>query len=117
LQPEQGWLDHYVNKFGDEEPDITSNYFPQRYPHAAYAAMVSYLDEQVGKLIQQLKDLGIYENTLIVFTSDNGPITSTEYFNSGGGFPAGRGYGKGNLHEAGIRVPMIAEWPGVIEDR
>jgi arylsulfatase len=115
LQAPKEWIDYYVKKFGDEDPTNQFNYFPQRYPNATYAAMVSYLDDQIGKLVKQLKELGIYENTLIMFTSDNGPIVSTEYFQSGGPFPAGRAYGKGNVNEAGIRVPLIASWPAVIK--
>ncbi len=66
---------HYVNKFGDEKP-YTGNkdyFFPAVIPRATYAAMISYWDEQIGGLINKLKELGIYDNTIIIFTSDNGP--------------------------------------------
>lgn len=120
LQAPQEWIDYYVDKFGDEEPYLGDmGYFPCRYPHATYAAMVSYLDNNVGRLVQQLKDLGIYENTLIIFTSDNGPTfnggSDSQWFDSGGPFRSERGYGKGYLYEGGIRVPMIAIWPQVIK--
>uniref|UniRef100_UPI003217D7C0 arylsulfatase n=1 Tax=uncultured Draconibacterium sp. TaxID=1573823 RepID=UPI003217D7C0 len=120
LQAPQRWVDYYVNKFGDEEPYLgDKGYFPHRYPHAAYAAMISYLDENVGKLVQQLKDLGIYENTLIVFTSDNGATynggTDSHWFNSGGLFKSEYGWGKGFTHEGGIRTPMVACWPNQIK--
>jgi arylsulfatase len=120
LQAPQRWVDYYVKKFGDEEP-YTGNkgYFPCRYPHATYAAMISYLDENVGKLIKQLKDLGIYDNTLIIFTSDNGPTynggTDSPWFDSAHPFRSEFGKGKGFVYEGGIRVPMIAEWPGKIK--
>lgn len=119
LQAPQRWVDYYVKKFGDEKPYLgDKGYFPHRYPHAAYAAMISYLDEQVGLLVQKLKDLGLYENTLIIFTSDNGPTynggTDSPWFNSAGPFKSEFGWGKGFTHEGGFRVPMIASWPGKI---
>jgi len=120
LQAPKEWIDKYVNKFGDESPYLgEGGYFPQRYPHAAYAAMISYLDHQVGLLIEQLKKLGIYENTLVIFSSDNGPTfnggTDSEWFDSAGPFRSDQGWGKAYVHEGGIRVPMIASWPGKIE--
>jgi arylsulfatase len=120
LQAPQKWVDYYVEKFGDEEPYINKRgrmgYFSCRYPHATYAAMISYLDENVGKLVAQLKELGIYDNTLIMFSSDNGPLDYyTPNIKSSVPFRAGSEYNKGYVHEGGIRVPMIACWPGVIE--
>ncbi|WKN30645.1 arylsulfatase [Porifericola rhodea] len=119
LQAPQRWVDYYVEKFGEEEPYLGDrSYYPHPNPKAAYAAMISYLDENVGKLVQQLKDLGIYENTLIIFTSDNGPSfnggTESPWFNSGGPFNSEKGRGKGYVYEGGIRVPMIASWPAQI---
>ncbi|MCU4177588.1 arylsulfatase [Carboxylicivirga sp. N1Y90] len=120
LQAPQKWVNYYQNKFGDEEPYMgDKGYYPHRYPKAAYAAMISYLDEKVGELVQTLKENGTYDNTLIIFTSDNGPTynggTESEWFNSAGPFRSAYGYGKGFLHEGGIRVPMIASWPKKIK--
>jgi arylsulfatase len=120
LQAPRKWVDYYVEKFGDEKPYLGERgYFPHRYPHAAYAAMVSYLDEQVGEIVETLKELGIYENTIVFFSSDNGPTWSggadSPWFDSAKPFISERGWGKGNVTEAGIRVPMIAHWPGKIK--
>ena len=119
LQAPERWVKYYREKFGDEEPYTGSGYFPCRYPRATYAAMISYLDEQVGGLVAKLKELGIYENTIIMFTSDNGPASNAGadplWFDSAYPFKGGRGWGKGTVREGGIRVPMIVTWEGFIK--
>lgn len=89
-------------------------YGSQSEPHAAFAAMVETIDENVGELMTKLAELGIADNTLVIFTSDNGPHQEgghdPDYFKSNGGL---RGH-KRDLYEGGIRVPMIAVWPGAI---
>jgi arylsulfatase A-like enzyme len=99
----------------DDGPEFRKgDYGSQAEPHAAFAAMVDTLDENVGELMAKLKELGIADNTLVIFTSDNGPHQEAghdpDYFKSNGGL---RGY-KRDLYEGGIRVPMIAHWPGKI---
>jgi len=120
LQAPERWVNYYVNKFGTEEPYLgDKGYFPCHYPHATYAAMISYLDEQVGGLIAKLKELNIYENTVIIFTSDNGPISvggsDAVWFNSAQPFKSDQGWVKGSLREGGIRYPMIVAWEGKIK--
>lgn len=90
-------------------------YESQEEPNATFVAMIEVLDTQVGEIMSKVKELGIEDNTLIIFTSDNGPHreggANPKYFNSNGIF---KGF-KRDLYEGGIRVPMIASWPGKIK--
>ncbi len=119
LQAPDRWVKHYQQKFGPEKPYSGRSYFPNYTPRATYAAMISYLDEQVGELVAALKKQGVYENTLIIFTSDNGPTyaggADTPFFDSANPFRTEYGWAKGFFHEGGIRVPMIASWPEKIQ--
>jgi arylsulfatase A-like enzyme len=76
--------------------------------------MVTELDDYVGDIISKLAELGLEKNTIIIFTSDNGPHleggADPDYFNSNGPL---RGY-KRDLYEGGIRTPMIVKWPGKV---
>ena len=119
LQAPTRWVDYYQKKFGKESPYTGKSYYPNKTPRATYAAMISYLDEQVGELVEKLKEINKYENTLIVFTSDNGPSwvdhVDYKFFNSTGKFVNSRKTMKGSVSEGGIRVPMIASWPNKIK--
>lgn len=90
-------------------------YGAQKETHAAFAAMMFMLDKQVGEIRKKLDELGIANNTIIIFTSDNGPHreggADPKFFNSNAGF---KGF-KRDLYEGGIRVPMIATWPTKIK--
>lgn len=113
LVPEDSFRE-YRGKFpekGFSRPN--SRYADQPEMRAAYAAMVTRLDREVGRVMDLVKKLGQEENTLFVFTSDNGGalgIIGEDYFNTSAGF---RGH-KQNLYEGGIRTPMIARWKGRI---
>ncbi len=77
-----------------------------------YAAMVEVVDRSVGKVIAKLEELGIEDNTLIIFTSDNGGL------DRGDGTPTSNyplREGKGTAYEGGVRVPAIVRWPGIIK--
>ncbi len=120
LQIPSDALEDYKNIMETDEAYLgDKGYFPNRYPRATYAAMISHLDKQLGELVQRLKDLGIYENTIIFFSSDNGPTytggVDFEYFESSKPFSNGYGKTKGFVYEGGIRVPFIASWPDKIK--
>ncbi|MBT3382805.1 MAG: arylsulfatase [Prolixibacteraceae bacterium] len=123
LAPEK-YMDKYRGKFlpelkyigvDDGENYRLGPYGSQPESHATFAAMVNILDDEVGEIVAKLKELGIYENTLIIFTSDNGPHmeggADPDYFDSNGIL---KGY-KRDLYEGGIRIPMIAVWDGKIK--
>ncbi len=101
--PYQGdpkWLEYYKNK-------------GLAYPRNLYAAFMSTLDDKVGQLLKQLADLGLTENTIIVFQSDNGYSTE-ERAHFGGGNAGNLRGAKACLFEGGIKVPSIISWPGKV---
>ena len=111
-QPNDSILQHYTHKFqGDDSPfggAFGSWYYRNANRHAQFAAMITRLDTQVGEILQKLEEKGLAENTLVIFTSDNGPHTEggadPDWFNRDGLL---RGV-KRSTHEGGIRVPFIA---------
>ena len=124
LAAPQEYMDKFIGKFEPEKAFLgydegegyrNGKYESQTYPHAAFVAMISLLDNQVGEIVKKVKDLGLEENTIFIFTSDNGPHqeggADPDYFDSNGIL---KGY-KRDLFEGGIRVPMIARWKGKIK--
>lgn len=111
-------LKPYEGKFTEDAPFTPAakgSYVPNRTPHATYAAMITRLDKDVGRLMAALTKAGVAENTLIVFTGDNGAThdvggVDTKFFNSSGGL---RGL-KGSLHEGGVREPTVLRWPAKV---
>lgn len=128
LSPEDEILEQFRGKF-EETPYIATSagadygsedfssagYCSQPEPRATFAAMVTRVDNYVGQVMDLLSELGIEDNTLVIFSSDNGTHreggADPDFFGSNGGF---RGY-KRDMTDGGIRTPMIARWSGVIE--
>jgi len=126
--PDDEILAKYKTKFPNETAYVAKSkgadygselaipgYQSQPYPHATFAAMVERIDRYVAEVVEKLDELGLSENTIIIFASDNGAHqeggADPEFFDSNGIF---RGH-KRDLYEGGIRTPMIAYWPGKIK--
>ena len=113
LQVPEDSLREYEGAFPEEPYLGDRSYLPHRTPRAAYAAMITRMDKEVGRLMDLVRELGLDERTIFVFSSDNGPLynrlggTDTEFFKSAGDF---RG-AKGSFYEGGFRVPCIVRWP------
>ena len=104
----------YIGNF-DEQPLPSGGYLTELYPAATYAGMITYIDNTIRRVLQKLCELGIEENTLVIFSSDNGSYSEGGYHYSMHGSNAPFRGGKRDLYDGGIRVPAIAWWPGKIK--
>lgn len=115
LQVPEDSLSEYKGKWPDPPYDGSKGYFPHPHPRAAYAAMVTRMDRDVGRIMSLLNELHLEDNTLVIFTSDNGPTfnggSDSQFFESARPL---RGL-KTMVYEGGIRVPFIARWPGKVK--
>ncbi len=106
----------YEGRWDDPPYAGGRGYTPHFRPRAAYAAMIARMDREIGRLMALVKELGLDERTIFVFSSDNGPLydklggTDSEFFDSSGGL-RGR---KGSFYEGGFRVPCLVRWTGRI---
>ena len=125
MHPPQSNIDEYPKEWDEEKGAYRgqNGYLPHPRPRAGYAAMISDLDDHVGSILERLKKYNLDDNTLVIFTSDNGTThpagdpkfhvggVDAPFFNSTAGL---RGW-KGSVNEGGIRVPAIVRWPGKVK--
>lgn len=120
LQVPDDSLREYQGQWEDPPYKGGKGYLPHFAPRAAYAAMITRMDREIGRLLALISELGLDEDTIFVFTSDNGPLNGTHaglagtdaaFFNSAMGLRDG----KGTLYEGGIHSPGIVRWKGRIK--
>ena len=124
MHPPKAIVESYPEDWDDRPYRGQCAYLPHPRPRAGYAAMITHLDQHVGKVLDTLEELDAADDTLVIFTSDNGTTHTSNndpqfgiggvdaaFFNSTAGL---RGF-KGSVYEGGLRVPLIARWPGKIK--
>ncbi|MBY0514386.1 MAG: sulfatase-like hydrolase/transferase [Gemmataceae bacterium] len=114
----------YLPHYAPHTPLVAKKELVAKYPgqpahgrqsHPVYAAMVESLDESVGRLVKKLDDLKLSDNTILIFTSDNGGLATLEGMPFAPTINAPLREGKGYLYEGGVRVPLVVKWPGVVK--
>lgn len=121
MHPPRRLVESYPESWDDRPYRGQCGYLPHPRPRAAYASMITHLDEHVGEVLKTLDELGLRDETLVVFSSDNGTThrhagdsvfgvggVDAAFFNSTRGLRAF----KGSVYEGGLRVPLIVRWPG-----
>ncbi len=101
------------------KPDVAAKYkgppVAGRQSNPVYAAMVEGVDDSVGTVVKALDDLKLADKTIVLFTSDNGGLATTEGGPTGATYNGPLREGKGFLYEGGVRVPLVVRWPGVVK--
>ncbi|MBM3295102.1 MAG: arylsulfatase [Candidatus Aminicenantes bacterium] len=115
LQVPEDSLAEYRGMWPEAPYDGKKGYLPNAFPRATYAAMITRLDRSVGRILALIGELGLEEDTLVIFSSDNGATYDVggydmDFFRGNGPFRMHKGY----VYEGGIRVPLIVRWPGKV---